>query len=151
MTFSYWIKTDVENQYRNAIIDDGKSLDRNEISCHLRENGIVFVKYAGLNADWPGLVAHEFGSLLDKKWHHVVGIYDGTEIFLYIDGQLVKSKLTTGFMEPSKRPVCIGANSFTKKDRFTGLMDDIRIYNYALSEAEVIGLYAGKEPEERER
>ena len=80
-----------------------------------------------------------------------MGIYDCTEMRLYIDGQLDMSSLATGNMLPNIRPVCIGAHSLTKKKRYVGFIDDIRIYNYALTEDEVIGLYAGKEPEKRGR
>ncbi len=145
MTLSCWIKAKVISQYRNAIIDDGKSLDGNETSCTLRSPGLIFVKYSGLTCGiWPGLVGR--GNLLDKKWHHVAATYDNTAISLYIDGRLDSSKLATGFMTPSAFPVCIGANCATKRDRFTGLLDDIRIYNYALSESEITALCAGQRP-----
>jgi len=140
MTLSYWFMAEVEKEYANTIIDYGKA---RQISCSLRGNGKIFMVFEGLNASWHGLVG---GSLLDGKWHHVVGIYDGTEMFLYIDGQLDCSRLATGFMRPSTHPVCIGACSMTKKGRFTGLLDDMCIYNYALSERDVQALYNGHNP-----
>jgi len=39
----------------------------------------------------------------------------------------------------------IGWDSWSAERRFKGLIDDVRIYNYALSQAEVAAIYAGKE------
>jgi len=149
MTLSYWIMVEVVNQLTSVTLDFGKS-DRNP-SCHLIHPGNVSMRFQGLNGDYPSLRGVNTGSLLDKQWHHVVFIYDGTEIFLYIDAKLDSSKFATGFMSPGKFPVCIGVSSATRKNPFTGLMDDIPIYNYALSDAEVKGLYAAKESDPTRR
>ena len=36
----------------------------------------------------------------DGQWHHVAGIYDGTNMFIYVDGTLDASQPATGLIIP---------------------------------------------------
>jgi hypothetical protein len=87
------------------------------------------------------------------EWHHVCGTYDGANIRLYVDGvedpnsPMANSRgITT-----NGEPVYIGGNSEKPGRYWNGLIDDVRIYSYALSEAEVKELYAGRGPGPNER
>ncbi|MFQ6036444.1 MAG: LamG domain-containing protein, partial [Sedimentisphaerales bacterium] len=78
----------------------------------------------------------------DGAWHHVAATYDGTEYNLYVDGRLDASVSATGAIKPGTAYYgCIGA--FYKKAHgaprwfFDGLIDDVRIYDRVLSEAEI--------------
>jgi beta-galactosidase len=82
----------------------------------------------------------------DGKWHHIVGVYDGNKIYLYVDGEIDVSTTTTGSIDRNGREVLIGENAERPGRFWNGLIDDVRIYSYALSEAEIKALYAGKEP-----
>jgi len=81
----------------------------------------------------------------DAKWHHVVATYDGTRMSLYIDGELLASESATGNISVNDEPVYIGADPEKPGREWNGLIDDVRIYSYALSEAEIKSLYVGKE------
>jgi WD40 repeat protein/serine/threonine protein kinase/tetratricopeptide (TPR) repeat protein len=77
-----------------------------------------------------------------NTWVHFAHVHDGTNTRIYANGQLIAdhtATLNTG-----------GAKSF-KIGRwfyvyFDGLIDDVRIYSYALSEEEVIAVYKGGGP-----
>jgi hypothetical protein len=56
-----------------------------------------------------------------------------------LDGKLAHAELVQGNIATNNSPVVIGGN-------WNGLIDDVRIYSYALSAEEVKGLYEGKEP-----
>lgn len=75
------------------------------------------------------------------QWHNVVCVYDGQEIRIYVDGKLDASMPRTGPIGTNDYPVCIGENIELTGHCFHGLIDDVRIYNYALSENEVVKLY----------
>jgi hypothetical protein len=84
----------------------------------------------------------------DGKWHHVVGTYDGRQLSLYIDGELdaLMSAFAFTCIDTSEDHALIGMNNGTESPReWNGLIDDVRIYNYALSEVEVKALYDDKE------
>jgi len=82
----------------------------------------------------------------DAKWHHVVATYDGTRVYLYIDGALLASESAAGNISVNDEPVYIGADPEKPGHEWKGLIDDVRIYNYALSEADIKALHEGREP-----
>ncbi len=79
------------------------------------------------------------------EWHHVAGTYDGATIRLYVDG-LEEQKPTEydAGLTANNCNVFIGGNSEKPERCWNGLIDDVRIYNYALSEAEIEALYASQ-------
>ena len=78
----------------------------------------------------------------DGQWHHVVGVSDGRRAALYVDGELEDSADAKPIAQNSA-PVMIGCNSTAYERRFNGWIDDVRLYGYGLSEADVKALYRG--------
>jgi RHS repeat-associated protein len=74
-------------------------------------------------------------------WYHLVGVYDGSEVRLYVNGVKQAALITiTGTITQSPMPITIGANpeaggSFS--NFFQGLIDEVAIYNRALTPAEI--------------
>ncbi len=94
----------------------------------------------------------------DNNWHLIVGTYNkSTGISeLYVDGILKNSKNfgKINLMQTSI-PASIGcylsSNSGTsKREFFNGLIDDVRIYNRALSESEIQQLYNAEQEKEEQ-
>ncbi|MHC4557154.1 MAG: WD40 domain-containing protein [Planctomycetota bacterium] len=116
------------------------SLDQN--------GGMHFWGYYGLTEhgyeEW-GEVSGVIG-INDGKWHHVAGVYDGIKMCLYVDGKLDTCDTNWGNIEASNDPLYIGGDPLLLKYGWNGLIDDLRIYSYALSAEEVKMLYEGKEP-----
>jgi hypothetical protein len=81
-----------------------------------------------------------------NEWHHIVGIYDGTQMRTFIDGAIDVSRLCQDSIGSNDYPVYIGENAEITGRCWDGLIDDVRIYSYALSEAEVADIYSGKAP-----
>lgn len=79
-------------------------------------------------------------------WHHFAGVFDnsGDTLKLYVDGAQVASTSTTSNISYSGggSNTVIGrhGNGSTSYD-FTGTIDDVRVYNYALSNADIVELY----------
>ncbi len=73
----------------------------------------------------------------DGHWHHVAGVYDEEKIYLYIDGSLDASAEAPGNIRVNDEPVYIGENSQMTNRYWNGLIDDVRIYSYALSTEEI--------------
>lgn len=77
------------------------------------------------------------GSILDGNWHFMAGTWDGNTIKLYIDGVLDKQLDCKGELVPNNGALYIGARG--GKERYvTGALDEIKIYNYALTEDELL-------------
>jgi len=78
--------------------------------------------------------------LTTNQWHHIAVVKNGPAFRFYGDGKEVWSDACAwlGNIPPTHEPLTIGkAEGFG----FKGLLDDIRIYNRALSSNEVASLY----------
>ncbi|NWF67389.1 MAG: LamG domain-containing protein, partial [Campylobacterales bacterium] len=77
----------------------------------------------------------------DNSWHNIVHKYDGTKQYIYVDGSL----LATGSKGSSdfdwQTHISIGFSQDAYNKYFNGLIDDLRIYNRALSDSEIKELY----------
>ncbi|MHC4461929.1 MAG: LamG domain-containing protein [Planctomycetota bacterium] len=80
----------------------------------------------------------------DGQWHHAAGVYDGQNIYLYVDGKLDTSKEASGTIKISDQPIYIGENAERPKRFWNGLIDDVRVYSYGLSADEVAAIYTGQ-------
>lgn len=80
--------------------------------------------------------------LAANKWYHVVGLYDGVSSTIYLNGKVESSALQSGTIPQSGVDLIIG-RAYTTEDgyNFQGKLDDIRIYDYALSDKEIQDLY----------
>ena len=72
-----------------------------------------------------------------NTWSHFAGTYDGTTLRVYLNGTQIASLAATGALANSTGLLSIGGNSLSSIEYFTGLLDEIRIYNRALSASEI--------------
>lgn len=77
-----------------------------------------------------------------NRWYHVAGTYDGTYLKIYADGVLIGSKKAEGGLSyvSGKYNMTIGAQEFdgnTAPYPFKGMIDEVKIYNHALSQEEI--------------
>lgn len=82
-------------------------------------------------------------------WNQIVGVWSGQDMSLYLNGSLSASSATTLVPSYSRNwNPTIGANAGDLgKDMFAGGIDDLRIYNQALSSSEIQQLYLTEVPE----
>ncbi len=74
--------------------------------------------------------------LAANTWVHLASTYDGANQRLYINGVQVSTRAQTGAISTSTSPLRIGGNSVFG-EYFTGRIDEVRIYNRALTAAEI--------------
>lgn len=73
-------------------------------------------------------------------WHHIAGTFDGTTIKVYIDGALAGSNPAPANLHIGNRegPLYIGSTTnYANNDEFGGLIDQVELYDQALSLAEI--------------
>ena len=83
-------------------------------------------------------IAGEIGIKMDSftEWAHLALVYDGTALILYKDGEEVVRKPTAGELMTNQEPVTIGSR-WESGQSYRGAIDDVRIYNRALSQEEI--------------
>ena len=80
------------------------------------------------------------GTLPLNAWTHVVGTYDGVNVRLYFNGAQVSSGTAPASLTHSSQPFQIGLGQGGSY-YWNGRVDDVSIYNRALSAAEVLSRY----------
>ena len=77
-----------------------------------------------------------------ELWHQIIYAHDESGASVYVDGKMVDRSDKLQITLPQHgAPVIIGSDNTIADRFFSGQLDDIRIYNRALSEAEVKALY----------
>jgi len=95
-------------------------------------------------------------SITENEWHHLVGVWDSTTLYLYIDGALSAStSIPAGYLpvRNSDGGLLIGSqlpepnvydgNGFY---RFDGIIDEVNLYSRALGATEIADRYAALAP-----
>ena len=75
------------------------------------------------------------------KWHHIVGVVDDKTMFLYVDGKLEIDQNYNGPMSTGGSETEIG---HAGDGGFVGIIDEVLIYNKALSANEVKQVFEAK-------
>jgi len=70
-------------------------------------------------------------------WYHLVGVYDGANVSFYVNGALSSEAPLTGQISNNSVASAIGSHQFGSSEFINGLIDEVRIYNRALSPEEV--------------
>ncbi len=86
-------------------------------------------------------------SINDGMWHQIVSVYDGSKVYLYIDGKIDVTASGVGNLAFNDQSLCIGAHGDDTEFMWKGLIDDVRIYNSALTRGQIYALYHGAEQE----
>jgi hypothetical protein len=78
-------------------------------------------------------------SFIVGTWYHIAGVKDGSSMTLYVNGVVSTSRSVDNPKTPGNAPVEIGQTAFV-----SGIfdIDEVRIYNRALSASEIAAIYA---------
>ncbi|MEX0931437.1 MAG: LamG domain-containing protein, partial [Candidatus Paceibacterota bacterium] len=78
-----------------------------------------------------------------NTWYHLTATYDGTTEIIYVNGSLSGQQTAVGTAGSNSDILRIGGNV---GGYFSKIMDDVRIYNRALSREEIQTIYNGTKP-----
>ncbi len=145
-TMSAWVKT--SSSARGGILGYGSTSSSTPfITLQINHigSGIVQAGVAEFTVrDQIGNVVNIYQdvSINNNSWHHVAGVRDGTNWYLYVDGlQKGTTSLTMGTVNVDRLSVgAIFFGSATPILPFSGQIDDVRVYNRALTSAEISNL-----------
>ncbi|MEN6578236.1 MAG: sugar-binding protein [Phycisphaerales bacterium] len=140
VTVAAWIKVSAFDKPWQAIVTKGDTAWRIQ-----RNNETSTLEFAcsGLNVASGSQYGSLYGTrdIRQGEWHHAAGVYDGKRMFLYVDGEIDASQEASGVIGQNDSALQIGSNTEMGDRFFNGLIDDVRVYNYGLSEAQVKELY----------
>jgi len=134
-TVSAWIKSSrLEDPYASVV---AKGVQAWRLIRNNEAGSISFHFNAASGGEYQ---ANGGTAVIDGQWHHLAGVYDGHSVRLYVDGYLDASS-PAGPVKTTGDPVYIGSRvNNTHNRNWIGHIDEVRIYNAALSEANILYL-----------
>ena len=136
ISVSCWVKSTATS---GQIISTGS---RNSYRIGKTENGVDCGLYLSDATDGYGIGASAVVDCSD--WTHVVIVYNGSEVKLYINGQLKSSDTGAGSVF-CNQTVYLNFGTYqwgsSCSDWYKGYLDDVRLYNRAITSEEVNALY----------
>ena len=140
-----WIRANsTQSSAQSLIVDKSHGFaDGTGWAMQTNANGTVAFFYGtGLGgSDFHGV--DTLTSVLDNQWHHLAGVFTGTEFRIYMDGVLQNTLAFNAPISNNTRAVNIGASwgGGTPTRFFRGLIDEVEYFNRALSPDEVLGIF----------
>jgi hypothetical protein len=148
-TYAAWVNTNTLNDYSQTILSIGW-LGADQV--------LALSNTTGTTANW-NFASYIYQAALPipqilstigvtaNTWHFVVATRTLNELKLYIDGQIVGTTSSTGLPPLYATPIAgaIGARSRADIQFFNGKIDDVKIYNGALNQAQITGIYLAEQ------
>ena len=131
MTLEAWVKPSVVSAAWTDVIYKGDDNYYLESATPSSSRPAIGALYGSTHVETFGTAA-----LTVNVWAHLAATYDGTTIRLYVNGTQVATTARTGNITTSTNPLQIGGDSLYGQF-FAGAVDDVRIYNRALTGVEV--------------
>jgi hypothetical protein len=72
-----------------------------------------------------------------NTWSHLAVTYDGANMRFYVNAVLVGTTAGTGTIAETNGAIRIGGNNSSLQEFFQGMIDEVRVYNRALSVTEI--------------
>ncbi len=135
VTLEAWLRIDAANQaipiHKGSYptYEYGFAIQDGYIDFRMNDNGDFFTLEAPFD---------DFGT-----WHHFAGVYDGTTVTFYMDGQMVQRRDHSGMVAQDTYPFRIGRYGPNGGYFFKGGIGTVRVWSRALSQDELVSNIGG--------
>ena len=139
---SFWV-------YRSSgVVGEGRilsTLNHGGYSVSILEGNLVRF---GFNTDYNNVAEVEtLDAFSTDAWHSIVGVYNGETLQIYIDSELQALTVGTGDIHyESNEGLCLGAEASPLDKHFRGKIDEVLLFNRALSPDEIRAYYESRAP-----
>jgi hypothetical protein len=131
MTLMAWISPTANTNWRTVILKQ-------------TSNDLAYALYANSDSNQPGVwitagstqFVKGTAQIPSSSWAHLAATYDGGTLRMFVNGVQVSSVPGAQPIVVSSGPLQIGGNTIWG-EYFSGLIDDVRVYNRALTAAEI--------------
>jgi hypothetical protein len=118
-----WVRPDAADANGGVVA----KTEASEFGLFLREGAPSF--YLHLAGNYATLTP-EGAQLEADTWHHLAGVFDGTELRLYLDGRRVAARQASGTRTTNALPLLVGADvtgTGSAASFFAGSVDEVRV------------------------
>jgi hypothetical protein len=132
MTLMAWVNPSVSSDWRTVILKEAPG-------------NLAYALYSSTDTNRPGGYFLRSGTTLEVKggtqlplntWSHIAVTWNGSTFALFINGNQVASISASGPINQTAAPLKIGGNAVWS-EWFQGVIDEVRIYNRALTVSEL--------------
>ena len=142
-SISVWFKTTSTGGYRTIFSDapsNGAAVNT-RMQIYTTPTSTYDVIIGNNSGYWIG-TGNSISSYIDGNWHNLIATYNGTDVKIYIDGSLFQSFTSTiPFGTAGNQSLVLGKAGLNNVNYWNGSLDQVRIYDKALSAADVTTLY----------
>jgi hypothetical protein len=143
-TVGFWIRPDaVPVDAESYVIDFGHWSERWKIS--LPQHRKIVWTTNGNNVQFPTFISDmdsgDGNDLVVGFWWYVTMVHDGTNDIVYVNGEQANIKPVASKLNSTGLPLGIGNNPVEGGQYFKGALDELKIYNKALTADEISHLY----------
>jgi hypothetical protein len=135
-TIEAWVRLNAINRWNSVIAKGNQNNDaRHNYALEINDaNRVRCILSTGTGNNSISLDSTI--SMTTGQFRHLACTWNGTNMSLYIDGVLNASRAQTLTPAANTAPLYIGQFG-GNSDRFSGIIDEVRIYNRPLSQAEI--------------
>jgi hypothetical protein len=139
--------------FDNARVGDGGSGIVGGYAMEIDDRGVPYWCAGAPATGWVGCFSDSM--LLPNQWYHLVSTYDGATMKMYVDGKLTNQTAYAEISTPNPNPARIGCQYMifdqsgltgAPRNWFTGKIDEMKVYNYALDSLTVAQHYNTLKP-----
>jgi len=144
-TVGFWIRLDGQNlnDAEAYVLDFGHYDQRWKIS--LPQHRKIVWTTNSKNAQFDHFIsdmdAKDGNELVQGFWFYVTMVHDGTSDIIYLDGLEVNRVPVLGTLNSTARPFIMASDAVEGGRYFHGSLDEVKLYNKALTAAEIFQLY----------
>jgi len=104
--------------------------------------------YSNFSVNGNHTIFHASESIFENQWHQAVYCHGEDSLFIYLDGERVLAQISPGPLPTNNElPTWFGGRpGGSGRNFFSGLLDDIGIWNRVLSHEEILALYISEQP-----
>jgi hypothetical protein len=139
-----WVQLSQVNGFRTAVSIDGATVGA--FFLQYRSDPPAALSFAALPSDAPAAasaIARALISPVAGTWYHLVGVYDGANLKLYLNGVLQQTvPYANAWVGAGTTAIGRSRYAGVNADFWPGLIDDVRIYSRALTDGDVAALAA---------
>jgi uncharacterized repeat protein (TIGR03803 family) len=132
ITLEAWVKPTALGGWRTVVLKEG--VDVEVYSIYANEEVAAPTGYVYVNSAYEAVRGNRRLTL--SAWTHVAMTYDGTTLRFFVNGEEKESRQVSGSALVTNGQLSIGGNTIWG-EWFRGQMDDVRIYDVAIGEAQI--------------
>lgn len=140
---SLWLKSNsYDDGYHGIIGYQAGSLAGDRYPFIYVRNDAIYAGFGSGGNTWKGVIAD--GVISIGEWNHVAVTFDGDSMELFVNGESVATNNDFGGTTPTTQHAQL--NIGRVNNYFNGQLDEVRVYNRALTASEVVTLMEQDEP-----